>query len=35
MHEKHLEQCLAHGNSSINAQSDDVVVDIMTMALFL
>lgn len=27
MHEKHLEQCLAHGNSSVNAWSNDVVID--------
>lgn len=27
MHEEHLKQCLAHGNSSVNAQNDDFVVD--------
>ena len=27
IYEKHLEQCLARGNSSVSAQSNDVIVN--------
>lgn len=26
MHEEHIKQCLAHGDSSVNTQSGDVIV---------